>query len=307
MPHPSEDEPALTAEIAAGLPQGEIPAGDAKTAEAVRAAVFALWGRDEVLRPLASGSTARVWETGEAVVKLARDEADHFNAGLRATQAVQASGLEAGAPIPTRSGALSAVVTVGPHQWMLALLQRVAGVRVSMHDCEPAAMGQLLAKVHASLRDVDPTGAWTVEDVLGHMERGIIPSQPAHTQRMISSAVRAVRAWYGDPRPRRQAIRGDGPTLFAKDGAISGMIDWGGVRHGSVVDDIGCWTLHGATRSIAEYTAAFLSGYTCANALTADETRAVPLFQQLRLASRAWGVTDPSALRVLDGWMARIR
>jgi Ser/Thr protein kinase RdoA (MazF antagonist) len=124
---------------------------------------------------------------------------------------------------------------------------------------------------------------------------------------MITSAIDVVRDWYQESQPHQQLIRGDGPELLVHDGAVSGMVDWGGVRFGSVVDDIGCWTLHGATKSIRDYTTEFVRGYTSVSTLTPQEELAIPLFQQLRLASRACSVTDPTKLEVIERWMSNIR
>jgi Ser/Thr protein kinase RdoA (MazF antagonist) len=158
-----------------------------------------------------------------------------------------------------------------------------------------------------SLRDADAAGAWTVRDVLVHMRQGIIVTQSAPTRQMITSAIDAVRDWYRESQPRQQLIRGDGPELLVQDGAVSGMVDWGGVRFGSIVDDIGCWTLHGSTKSITDYTTEFVRGYKSVSTLTPQEELAIPLFQQLRLASRACGVTDPTKLEAIERWMSNIR
>lgn len=131
-------------------------------------------------------------------------------------------------------------------------------------------------------------------------------TQSATTRQMIISAIEAVWDWYQQSNPRRQVIRGDGPELLVYDGVVSGMVDWGGVRFGSVVDDIGCWTLHGATQSIRDYTREFIRGYTSVSPLTPEEELAVPLFQQLRLASRACYVTDSAALIAIEQWMSNI-
>ncbi len=77
------------------------------------------------------------------------------------------------------------------------------------------------------------------------------------------------------------------------------------MRAGSVADDIGCWTAHGATDriSLPAYTAAFLEGYRHSNDLPAADAAAVPFFQRLRIASRACYVTDPDALAGTRAWM----
>jgi Ser/Thr protein kinase RdoA (MazF antagonist) len=72
-------------------------------------------------------------------------------------------------------------------------------------------------------------------------------------------------------------------------------------------DDIGCWTAHGATDRIplTAYTTAFLRGYRHVNSLPAEDAAAVPLFQRLRIASRACYVTDPDVLAGVQSWMQR--
>ncbi|QHT61071.1 phosphotransferase [Paenibacillus lycopersici] len=269
-------------------------------------ALMELWGINEELQPLGPGSTARVWLTTNAIVKLARDDIHHFNAGLRASQAVEAAGLQAGAPILNRLGNVSIEITVGLDAWMLAVLRQVSGTARSMHEFEPEALGELLGKIHASLRSTDPAGAWAVQDVLDHMKRGILDAQSAPARQMIASSIEAVSDWYRQANPRRQLIRGDGPELLVHDGVVSGMVDWGGVRYGSVADDIGCWTLHGATRSIGDYTREFVRGYTSVSPLSPEEELAIPLFQRLRLASRACYVTDSAALIAIERWMSNI-
>jgi len=99
-----------------------------------------------------------------------------------------------------------------------------------------------------------------------------------------------------------------GPGIFSVNGAdISAIVDWGGVRAGGIADDIGCWTAHGATdrNPLRAYTAAFLRGYRRSNRLPAEDAAAVPLFQRLRIASRACYVTAPDALARVRSWMRR--
>ena len=103
-------------------------------------------------------------------------------------------------------------------------------------------------------------------------------------------------------------LYGDGPGIFSANGTdISAIIDWGGVRVGSAADGIGCWTAHGATDRIplAAYTAAFPDGYRRGNDLLAADAAAIPLFQRLRIASRACYVTDPDALVGVRAWLQR--
>lgn len=61
-------------------------------------------GIKQAPRPLSQGSTALTW-----------DDPDHFFAGLVTSQAVEAGGIAAGTPIPSCSGALTALVQDGEH------------------------------------------------------------------------------------------------------------------------------------------------------------------------------------------------
>lgn len=304
-----ENAVPITAEIASGHPTGgdSIPADDTFTKESVRSSLINLWGIDDGLTSLAAGTTSQVWRTKDIIVKLARDEIEHFNAGLRASLAVEAAGIQSGSAVPNRTGELSAKLTIGAEEWMLAVMRQVDGSGASMHDFEASELGEILAKIHVGLGEADTAGAWTAEDILGHMERGILPEQPESTRRMIASAIDAVREWYSAPNRPMQMIRGDGPEILVQDGAITGIIDWGGVRCGTVADDIGCWTLHGSTKDIREYTREFVRGYTSVSTLSPQEEQAIPLFQQLRLASRACYVTAPDALQTIERWMKNIQ
>jgi Ser/Thr protein kinase RdoA (MazF antagonist) len=227
-------------------------------------------------------AASRTWQVGGYVVKLARDEASHFAAGLRASEAVEQAGVATGVPVRTHAGELCVPLAPGRPPWVLAVLRRI-------------------------LRDCPTAGAWTPGDVLGHMTRGTTVAHPLSARRMITQAVSDVSAYYATA-PPVQMLYGDGPGIFSENGTdISAIIDWGGVRAGSVADDIGCWTAHGATDKILlpAYTTAFLDGYRRSNDLPEADAAAVPLFQRLRIASRACYVTDPGALASVEAWMQR--
>ena len=59
------------------------------------------------------------------------------------------------------------------------------------------------------------------------------------------------------------------------------------------------------SRPCAAYTAAFLQGYRHSSSLRAEDAAAVPLFQRLRIASRACYVTAPDTLARIQSWMRR--
>lgn len=250
---------------------------------------------------------SRTWQADGHVVKLALDEAPHFAAGLRASEAVEQAGVVTGVPVRTHDGELCVPLAAGRPPWVLAVLRWAEGTRLSVHDIAPAVPGEFLGRLHRILRGCPAAGAWTPGDVLGHMTRGITDAHPLSARQMITQAVSDVSAYYATA-PPVQMLYGDGPAIFSENGTdISAIIDWGGVRAGSVADDIGCWTAHGATDKILlpAYTDAFLDGYRRSNDLPAADAAAVPLFQRLRIASRACYVTDPDALASVEAWMQR--
>jgi Ser/Thr protein kinase RdoA (MazF antagonist) len=226
---------------------------------------------------------------------------------LAVSEAVEQAGIVTGAPVRTRAGELCVPVPLGREPWALAVMRRVDGDHLSMHAVAPAVLGELLGRLHRVLRGCPAAGAWTSGDVLGHMTRGIMAPQPPAVQQMIAYAVNEVRSFYAAT-PPAQLLYGDGPGIFSLNGTdISAIIDWGGVRVGSIADDIGCWTAHGATDQIPlpAYTTVFLDGYRHSNDLPAADAAAVPRFQRLRIASRACYVTDPDALAATHAWMQR--
>lgn len=202
---------------------------------------------------------------------------------------------------------MSTTVTIGTETWLLAVLREVRGEPASMHAYQPGVLGDLSGRVHIGLADVDTDGAWNRADVLGFMRAGMLAAHHATIRELIGDATDHVDRWYDAARPALQVVRGDGPEIISsRDGSIAGLIDWGGVRVGNFADDIGCWTLHGATDEwpLTAYTNEFLRAYSNHRRLSRDEESAVALFQDLRLASRASYVTEPAALDYVDGWAA---
>jgi Ser/Thr protein kinase RdoA (MazF antagonist) len=136
--------------------------------------------------------------------------------------------------------------------------------------------------------------------------RGLSASHPSWARELVRCATQSVEAAYSAQRLPRQVIRGDGPEIMLTETKeLAGVIDWGGVRYGSVADDIGCWTLHlgcftGAYQDIQEE---FLRGYIGVAQLTHEERTAIPLFQHLRLASRVCYVTDRNTLANVRAWL----
>lgn len=268
------------------------------------------WNINTTLTPLGKGSTAFTWVADDFVIKVVSDTPEHFNIGLRVSQILETKGIPTGIPVPTKAGRLSVSLSPGNKSRLVAVLRKANGSPLSMHAVPPSILGALLGKIHHILQGTETEGAWTVTDVLGYMRRGVLASQPDEVQHMIAQAIDDVDAWYREASPALQLIRGDGPEILSVDGKeISSIIDWGGVRLGNVADDIGCWTVHGATDKITlrEYTADFLQAYKTANNLTKVEEDAIPLFQRLRIASRACYIIDPAALALVQQWMQHMR
>lgn len=279
---------------------------EAEIESAVRVAVREHWGLRAELHPLLMAAS-RTWRAGDCVIKLARDEQAHFAAGLRASEAIERTGIVTGAPVRTLAGELCRPLALGGPPWALAVLRWAGGSHLSIQEIAPEVPGELLGRLHRLLREVDPAGGWTPDDVLGHMARGSTAAHPPTVRQMVTGAITVVRGYYAT-QPLTQLLYGDGPGILSANGTdISAIIDWGGVRAGSVADDIGCWTVHGATDriSLPDYTAAFLDGYRSHCELSHADAAAVPLFQRLRIASRACYVTDPGALARVEAWMRR--
>lgn len=137
------------------------------------------------------------------------------------------------------------------------------------------------------------------------MREGLSAGHPSWARDLVQVACSEAEALYATQPLRQQVIRGDGPeVLLTKTGDLSGVIDWGGIRCGSIADDIGCWTLHlGMLHQAYHQTSeTFLRGYTSVTPLVPAERAAVPAFQRLRLASRLCYVTDPAALAFVQAW-----
>jgi Ser/Thr protein kinase RdoA (MazF antagonist) len=221
----------------------------ARLDHALRQILQTEWEIEQAPQPLAQGSTALTWEVptveGPVVIKLSWDDPDHFLAGLQASQVVEAGGVAAGVPIASRSGKLSAQIEDGQYAWPVAVLKRVDGTPATRLALSAAEQGALLARLHRCLSSCEATGAWTAASVVGHMRRGMLASHPLWARQVVRDAIRSVEALYATQRLRQQVIRGDGSEiLLTPDGALAGVIDWGGIRFGSVADDIGCWTLY---------------------------------------------------------------
>jgi hypothetical protein len=125
---------------------------------------------------------------------------------------------------------------------------QAGGHVVKLARDEPAHFTARLRASEAAGHAGIATGA-SVRTRAGELYVALPPGREPWVQ-MITQAISGVRAYYATM-PPVQLLYGDGPGIFSANGAdISAIIDWGGVRRGSVADDIGCWTAHGATGQI---------------------------------------------------------
>jgi Ser/Thr protein kinase RdoA (MazF antagonist) len=294
----------MSREVSSATDQPELADTLSRHESAVRTALAEHWGLGDALVQMPPNLASVTWYAGGYVVKLANDEPAHITAGLHASELVEEAGIATGAPVRTRSGRLCVALPDAP-SLVLCVLRRVEGSPLSMHAVAPEVLGEMLGRLHRVVRGCPATGAWTPTDVVGHMMSGLMATHSAEIQTMITQAVDDVSAYYANG-PRTQLLYGDGPGILTVNGTdISAIVDWGGVRDGSVADDIGCWTAHGATDRIPlpAYTAALLDGYRRTNEISPDEIAAVVLFQRLRIASRACYVSDPESLAATLAWM----
>jgi Ser/Thr protein kinase RdoA (MazF antagonist) len=270
---------------------------------AIAAALQQHWGITGELTELDRGSTARAWRVdttnhGPLVARLTPFPVEHVELGLRVAERVDRDVIPAGAPVRTMIGELT--VDVGGER--LALLRFVPGRPLTVEDVDVAALARLLAQVHVAIADIDPAGAWTIDTDVAYIRAGMRDAQPAWVRDFVLPTLDAVEAWQPG---REQVLRRDGFAVHVDDRQYVGLIDWGASMYGSVAVDIGIWTVH--LGSIAgEYTQVlrtFIDGYREIAPLTEHEEAAIPLFQQLRLADRFPGITDPDHLARLRKWV----
>ncbi len=226
--------------------------------------------------------------TDQVVAKLSSDEQAHFELGLELSELVNADGLRTGVPIRTRQGELS----VALDGRRLAVLEHVPGRAPTPDDLDPFGLGRILGRVHSSIAiAAGPGAAWTVDDVCDQTRDGMLAEHPTWIVEFVNDAIARVQSWRP---PREQMLRGDGFEILLEDGAISGLIDWGATRWGSVADDIGCWTVHLGPMcgGYAAATRTLIDGYRTTAPLSDEEAEAVVLYQRLRLATRPAYVSD---------------
>jgi Ser/Thr protein kinase RdoA (MazF antagonist) len=199
------------------------------------------WGLDRVsLRPHHRGMNSRTWlvEEGGAVrwvVKAVPVDAGHrLAAGLRVAAHVEASGVPAGSPEPTREG----THVVAADGQVLALLRFVPGSPLTGDDPgEQRTIGVTLATAHRALAELTMAGAerfhW-IDPGASHLGirdwlRPAIADTLAGYDRIPPSAL-TWRLLHTDPAP--EAFRLDPET------GRCGVIDWGTAMLGPLLYDL---------------------------------------------------------------------
>lgn len=197
------------------------------------------WGIDpDDVTQLTGGMNSAAWDVREGssrwVAKTVPErDSRGFEAGLRAALIVDAGGIPAGAPVPTRDGALSA----GMRGSRTALLSWVEGRQLDGVGSDVAIMAATLAKAHGLLRASDVPDApqldWLDADA-PHLD--VEPwVRPAVTRvlREWAGVRDDLRTWgfvHGDPAPEA--------FIESHPRGVCGLIDWASGFYGPCLFDV---------------------------------------------------------------------
>ncbi len=236
------------------------------------------------LDPLPEALFSHGWElTAGAhryVVRLADQSArQSVEAGLLAAEHLRSQGLDAGQPVRTLAGSLTAQTADGA----LAVLRRVPGRRLDGVDpVDQQWWGDRLGVVHRGLQDFVHPGLrpWQLLDPdAAHLR--VQPWLPGAVAEAVAAAARlTVTDWltYG-------VLHGDpAPAAFVVDPATgrAGLLDCGASGTGPLVYDVAAAIVYaGGTDQASE----LLDGYLAAGPVTRDELdAALPVLLRLRWA-----------------------
>lgn len=252
------------------------------TVDDVRGLVARRWAVGPVeVAPLPGGMNSETWTVtgpGGRWAAKAVDAAGEagFVRGLSAAQAVDAAGIPAGAPEPTRDGDL--------RTGTLALLRWVGGSPVSGDDDhEQAVMGATLGQAHRALVLPGPEHgfpAWVDPDA-AHLD----------VEPWVRPAVRAALVRYADLAATGEpltcgVLHGDPePGAFLVLGDVCGLIDWSSAEPGPLLYDLAsaAFYLGGPDRAPA-----LVDAYLATGALTrAEVERGLDVLHELRWAVQA--------------------
>lgn len=243
-------------------------------------------GEHTAVRRHGRGMNSATWlvstEAGRWIAKaVPASMAAQFEAGLVAAARLEAAGLPAGAPLATRTGALS--VAVAGRQ--LALLRYAGGRELDPTDpAEQRLWGATLARAHAILQALPPpTGVqgwhW-VDPTAPHLdaEPWVRPAVQAAVER-LQALQESLPLTYGvlhaDPAPEALLVDARG------DAAI---IDWGSVTWGPLLYDLASMRLYAGNERIFSNA---LAGYLGVMPLRPEEVAALPGLLRFRWAVQA--------------------
>jgi Ser/Thr protein kinase RdoA (MazF antagonist) len=244
-----------------------------------------------LVRRLPAGFTSEVWlvEAGGAhfVAKYADQSQEALEAGLFAAELAERHGITSGAPLRTKEGALSLLVTEPSGQrHPLALLRFVEGS--PLNDAEPGAAslyGQVLGRTHTLLQGLIQQVTLDVYDFL-LQEEDYVVSQPGLAQ-LIRRACTAARAFEARRAVTSGVIWADRVEIvLEKETGRVGVIDWGAIERGPLLFDVALtllWLFPKGNQASEE----FLHAYLAAAPITSDELEGLPYYTALLWARQA--------------------
>ena len=263
----------------------------------LRARLADLWGLPEVeVEPHHGGMNSATWFVRAGgcrwVAKaVAPDAGRSFTAGLAVAARLDATGIPAGAPRPTRHGDLVTDVDGIP----LALLRWVPGEPLTGRDeGERRLLGATLARVHRALRDAPveaSDGFHWVDPGADHLvvRRWLRPQ--------VAAAVAALAAL--DPRTLSQGMlhTDPAPEAFRLDPATDdcGLIDWSVAMTGPLLYDLASAVMYvGGPDRAGPLLDAYLDGGVVSGP---EVARGLPVLLRFRWAVQA----DYFARRIFTG------
>lgn len=244
-----------------------------------------------LVRRLPAGFTSEVWlvEAGGAhfVAKYADQSQEALEAGLFAAELAERHGITSGAPLRTKEGALSLLVTEPSGQrHPLALLRFVEGS--PLNDAEPGAAslyGQVLGRTHTLLQGLIQQVTLDVYDFL-LQEEDYVVSQPGLAE-LIRRACTAARAFEARRAVTSGVIWADRVEIvLEKETGRVGVIDWGAIERGPLLFDVALtllWLFPKGSQASEE----FLHAYLAAAPITSDELEGLPYYTALLWARQA--------------------
>jgi Ser/Thr protein kinase RdoA (MazF antagonist) len=210
------------------------------------AVALAAWlRRVDSVTPVGGGWNSRTWLVAVGDERYVAKLVDHVDAqgldvGMRLAEFAAARGLPCGAPVRTRSGAL----TIGMSEGALALLRYVPGKPPDLSSPDQVRRaGRVLARAHKVLRDYpagdEPRYQWPWEWVSGCLDTVMMPAEVnAAARRAWQEAVAAA----GDNHLTISLIHADpGPdsVLLSNSGAgEDALIDWATPLRGPLLYDL---------------------------------------------------------------------